>query len=748
MAPTEARLVTITGIVQGVGFRPFVYRVAHEFGVHGWVLNDTHGVRAHVEGSPLALDAFVRAIRERAPSAAQIDGIVERPVETEGHPTFAIRRSADTGSPTTRISPDLCVCDDCLRELLDPSDPRHRYTYINCTNCGPRYSIIRSLPYDRTRTTMAPWALCETCRREYEDPLDRRYHAQPTACPRCGPAYRLVLDGADVAHGPGAVEHAASMLRAGAILAIKGIGGYHLACDARAPMVVGALRERKFRKEKPFAVMARDTSSAERLVDLTEAHRTLIESVARPIVLASALEELPGVHPGVREIGVMLPYTPLHHLLFDAGAPDPLVLTSANRSNEPIAYLDDDAFEQLEGIADAFLVGERPIRRRVDDSVVGVRRRRPFLIRRSRGYAPGSVARLACDRPILAVGADLKNTIALAVGGEVFVSQHIGDLGELATDRSFRETIDDLLAMYAIDHDELVVAHDLHPQYASTRAALDLHAAQSVGVQHHEAHIASVMLEHHVLDERVVGVALDGTGYGRDGTIWGGEIFVGSVAAGFGRVDSLVPVVMPGGDAAARYPVQAASAYLGDVDPHELERDPFAFSDRFRRSRAMIDHATRCIETTSTGRLFDAVAAVCGFTRGISFEGQAAIRLEQLALGHRATGIESEAPPDLDPCRLVRAAFERRRCGVEPRVVASMFHREFADALAAVVSRHLKSESLSAVAVSGGVWQNTLLFELFSSRLAPGVRLLTNHGVPCNDGGVSAGQVALAHARG
>ena len=745
MDEVAARRVTVTGIVQGVGFRPFVYRVALELGLCGWVLNDTGGVTAHVEGDRGSLDAFAVAMRERAPAAARVDGVVSDEVGAEGFGAFEIRKSAEAGTPTTRISPDLCVCDDCLRELRDPGDPRFGYPYINCTNCGPRYSIIRSLPYDRPRTTMADWALCASCRREYEEPLDRRYHAQPTACARCGPGYRLRVDGADVAFASEAIERAARMLASGSILAIKGIGGYHLACDALNGDAVGALRTRKFRKEKPFAVMASNLASAERLAALTEAHRGLLSSVARPIVLAKALEELPGVHPGVRDVGMMLPYTPLHHLLFDGGAPDPMVLTSANRSSEPIAYRDEDAIESLGDLADGFLIGERPIQRRVDDSVAGVRMGRVFVTRRARGYAPGSVGRLEADRPILALGADLKNTVALAVGGEVFVSQHIGDLGDVRTDVAFRETIDDLLSMYAIDRDELIVAHDLHPEYVSSRIALDLPAAERVAVQHHEAHVASVLLEHGVLERRAVGIALDGTGYGRDGTIWGGEVFVGSVAEGFERVDALTSVSMPGGDAAARNPVQAAAAYLDGVDAGVLEGEPFGFPDRFRAARAMIARGTRCVASSSTGRLFDAVAAVCGFTRAISFEGQAAIWLEQLAAAHGvpdgADGVDG-----LDPRAFVAAAVERRRRGMDAGRVAALFHDEFALSLARVAERAAASSGAACVVVSGGVWQNTVLFERFAGAVSARLPVLCNREVPCNDGGVSAGQAALAAA--
>lgn len=745
MPESQARLLAITGVVQGVGFRPFVYRTAQRLNLTGWVLNDVTGVRVHAEGAPDVLDALEAALRERAPAAARVSSITVTSAEPKGFAAFEIRQSTDGGAPTTRISPDLCICDDCVREMQDRDDRRFRYPYINCTNCGPRYSIIRSLPYDRPRTTMAAWPLCNQCQGEYEDPSNRRYHAQPTACARCGPAYSLWIDGMPTAAEQDAIDEAARMLAEGMILAVKGIGGYHLACDARNRTAVTELRERKYRKEKPFAVMARDTAAALRLANMETAHIQLLESAARPIVLAPARGVLEGVHPGAREIGIMLPYAPLHHLLFRSGAPGHLVLTSANRSSEPIAYRDDDALESLDGIADAFLIGERPIQRRVDDSVVAIRRDQPFMIRRSRGYAPESVAALETDRPILAMGADLKNTIALAVGGEVFVSQHVGDLGDLETDRAYRETIEDFLTMYAVDSRDLVIAHDLHPEYVTTRIARVLPAAERTAIQHHEAHIASVLLEHNKLDDRVVGIALDGTGYGHDGTVWGGELLVGSVSSGFERARSLKPVMMPGGDAASRHPVQAAAAYLRDIAPEDMESAPFRFPSNFRQACGMVRRGTRCIASTSTGRLFDAVAAVCGFTRGVTFEGQAAIWLEHLAEHARL----STTAPALDPTAMVLSAVHRRASGLEPGAIAAAFHAELAQALASAAVRVAEIAHASTVVVSGGVWQNALLLDLFSRALPTDLRLLGNRNVPCNDGGVSVGQIALAarHAR-
>lgn len=767
----QAVRIAVRGVVQGVGFRPFVARLAHKLAVRGWVRNGADGVRIHAEGPAEAIRSFLQSLPRDAPPGAVIASIEEEPAEAAGHDAFEIIPSDGAGPPTTRISPDLCVCEECARELRDPADPRFGYPYINCTHCGPRYSIILNLPYDRGATTMRDWAMCPECARGYADPGDRRFHAQPVACPRCGPEYKLLADPratetqakAGVSGVPGMLAkadgtrhgvpgypmpEAVAMLRAGMIVAVKGLGGYHLACDARSPSAVAALRERKFRKEKPFALLVRTIEQARELAAVSPEHERLLTSPARPIVLARATHELPGVSPGNDDLGLMLPSTPLHLLLFDAGAPSPLVLTSANRSSEPIAYEDADAFERLAGLADAFLVGQRPIARRVEDSVVGVRRvggvDRPFMIRRSRGYAPLPVATLETDRPILALGADLKNAIALAVRGEVFVSQHIGDLGEVETDRAFAETIDDLLRMYAVDRRELLVAHDAHPEYASTRGAPGVGGGATRAVQHHRAHIASVLAEHGLFDERVVGVALDGTGFGDDSSIWGGEFFVGSIGAGLDRVDALAPVRMPGGDGAARFPPQALAAYLHDDESvRTLTAPPFEMPRRYADAANLVRRGVRCFETTSAGRLFDAAAAVCGFVRPISFEGQAAIWLEQLARRGRETG-EMDGG-SLDPIALLRGLVGRRQGGLSAEDCARWFHHALGGAIAVRVLELIRAHACGPAALSGGVWQNEVLLGVVAERLeGAGVRVLLNSVVPANDGGVCLGQAALA----
>lgn len=516
----DALSIRIRGVVQGVGFRPFVYRLAHEHGLAGWVLNGEEGVDILAEGAQQDLQTFVEELRRLAPPAASVESVEVRPVVTSGVTGFSIRESAGGEKPTVRISPDLPVCDPCLKELFAGGNPRFHYPYINCTDCGPRYTVILALPYDRPNTTMRDWPLDEFCAGEYHDPGNRRFHAQPVACPRCGPHYQLREENAETKGDEAAIQKSAELLRQGKIVAIKGLGGYHLACDARNVEAVNALRERKFRKEKPFAVMVPSLEVARTIVALPSAAEMLLTSVARPIVLASAKEELVGVAPDNDEIGVMLPYTPLQHLLFAAGAPEVLVMTSANRSSEPIAFSEQDAFERLDGVADAFLVGERPIARRVDDSVVRVGAYGPVVLRRSRGYAPGAVANLPTKRPVLAVGADLKNSVTLVVDGQAFVSQHIGDLDHYQAYRAFQDTIRDLVAMYEVRWEDLLLVHDAHPQYLSTSYCAALEVGARVAVQHHRAHIASVLAEHGAWNKRVLGVSFDGTGYGDDGTIW------------------------------------------------------------------------------------------------------------------------------------------------------------------------------------------------------------------------------------
>jgi hydrogenase maturation protein HypF len=740
--------IRVRGVVQGVGFRPFVYRLARANMLTGWVLNGNQGVEIHLEGVEEDLATFVREIKMRPPAAAYIAEIHVESAPCEGLGTFTIRESERLERPTVRVSPDLAICDECLAELFDASDKRYGYPYINCTNCGPRYSIIRALPYDRPNTTMRRWPMDRYCDHQYHDPINRRFHAQPVACPACGPKHSLVEGATTISNDSAAIERTAQLLGEGKIVAVKGLGGYHLACDARNPEANAALRARKFRKEKPFALMAKNVEAARSLVLLSPDAEVLLTSIARPIVLAPKKMELIGVAPENNELGVMLPYTPLHHLLFAAGAPDVLVMTSANRSSEPIAYEDHDALERLSGIADAFLIGERPIARRVDDSVTRVGTFGPMILRRARGYAPGAVAMLPTKRPILALGADLKNTVTLVVDGQAFVSQHIGDLDHYQAFRAFEETVKDLICMYDVQWCDLLIAHDCHPQYASTAHALALLCSSQRAVQHHRAHIASVLAERGEWDQTVIGVSLDGIGYGDDGTIWGGEIFVGGVQQGFDRIAHLRQAVLPGGDAAAQYPVQAAAGYLSQLDElPDMTAAPFNFGSRYQDASQLMSRGVRTFSTTSMGRLFDAAAALLGFVRETTFEGQAAIWLEQLAKGAPTTDAYPFpfASHELDFRPLLNSLIHDRIRGRSTREIARAFQRGIAQGLHTSIKSICDEHEIRTVVLSGGVFQNELLLADLKPLLEKeSLRVWTNHAVPPNDGGISLGQAALA----
>lgn len=739
--------IRVRGVVQGVGFRPFVYRLARANTLAGWVLNGDQGVEIHLEGVEQDIEAFVQEMRSKPPSAAMISAIEVEPVSCEGLDEFSIRESHHAERLTVRISPDLPVCEDCLKECLDPSDRRYLYPYINCTNCGPRYSVIHALPYDRVNTTMREWPMDAFCDSEYHDPANRRFHAQPVACPACGPDFTLSQNGFHTS-GWDAIRKTVDLLCEGKIVAIKGLGGYHLACDARNPVSNIALRERKFRKEKPFALMVKDIEVARRLVVLSPDAETLLTSLARPIVLAPAWIELEGVAPDNHDLGVMLPYTPLQHLLFAAGAPNTLVMTSANRSNEPIAYEDADALKRLSGIADAFLIGERPIARRVDDSVVRAGTFGPVILRRSRGYAPGAVATLPIERPVLALGADLKNTITLVVDGQAFVSQHIGDLSHYQAFHSFTETIKDLISMYEIDTHDLLLVHDCHPQYLSTSHAAALPVQETRAIQHHRAHLASVLAERGQWERRIVGVSFDGTGFGDDGSIWGGEIFTGSLEHGFTRAAHLRVAALPGGDSAAQFPVQAAAGFLSQIDNlPDMTQPPFNFGSRYRSSMELIRRDIRTFPTTSTGRLFDTAAALLGFVRENTFEGQAAVWLEQQA--RNSTNRDPYPFPitneSLDFRPLLEAVISDRIRGRAISEISSSFHRGVAAGLALALEQLCRGYAIDTVVLSGGVFQNELLLENTKQLLAPvGLEIWTNRAVPPNDGGISLGQAALA----
>ncbi len=739
--------------MQGVGFRPFVFGVAQRLGLAGFVGNDTEGVFIEAEGSPAALEMLFAALAGEAPPLSRVDAVTARPLAPCGETGFGIVASRALGERVVPIAPDAATCGDCLREMADPTDRRFGYPFINCTNCGPRFTIVRSTPYDRPLTTMADFVMCADCAGEYADPADRRFHAQPVCCPACGP--RLVLvdsSGRQLAGDP--VAGALDLLGQGSILAVKGLGGYHLATDATDEAAVAALRSRKHREERPFAVLVADLEAARRLVEISPAEEALLASTARPIVL---LRRRPGsgvaadVAPNSPFLGLLLPYTPLHHLL-SRGAAGPLVLTSGNVSDEPIAYLDGDARERLSPIADAFLTHDRAIHTRVDDSVARVVQGRALLIRRSRGYVPAPVpVPWAFPRPVLACGPELKNTFALGRGRAVFLSHHIGDLENYETLRSYTDGIAHFQQLFDIRPE--VVAYDLHPEYLSTKYALDVPDVRLVGVQHHHAHIVSCLADNGV-DGPVIGVAFDGLGWGEDATLWGGEFLLADRAA-FQRVAHFATVPLPGGAMAVRQPWRMAAAHLDAAYGGSPPAD-FAVTARHGRQWAdVLAAAAAGVNsplTSSVGRLFDAVSAMLGVRDTAGYEGQAAIELEHLVdpaeRGAYPAGLIDGSPLQISGGDLIRAVAEDLLVAVPAPVIAGRFHNGVIRTVVDVCSRLRRDLGVETVALSGGVFQNLVLVQGCTRSLeADGFRVLTHSRVPPNDGGISLGQAVVAAAR-
>lgn len=743
--------IRVTGIVQGVGFRPFVHSLAGELGITGFVGNDEAGVLIEAEGSPEALTAFVAALRDRAPTLAVITGITVDPLPVRGERTFTIAPSTANGQLLTLIPPDTATCADCLAELTDPTDRRYRYPFTNCTNCGPRLTIITGLPYDRPNTTMAAFPMCARCEAEYTDPSNRRFHAQPVCCPDCGPHLVFRLSTGGTASEADPVSAAATALREGAVVAIKGIGGYHLAVLARSEDAVAALRARKHREAKPFALMAPTLAAVRELCEVDDAEAAELTSRRAPIVLLRrrpGAPVAPSVAPGNPELGVMLPYTPLHHLLA-AELAEPIVLTSGNVSDEPIAYRDADAIERLGTIADAFLTHNRPIHVRVDDSVIRVVDRRPVVIRRSRGYSPEPLSLLVpASRPTLGCGAELKNTFCLARGPHAFVSHHIGDLENAETFQSFTEGIAHYTRLLDIVPE--LVAHDLHPEYMSTKYAHDLSEVELIGVQHHHAHLAACLAENGATGP-VIGIACDGLGYGTDGSLWGGEIMEVSLT-GFRRLGHLEPVPLPGGTTAIREPWRMAASWLRVVFP-DADLGDLAVArrnaERWMVVERLLESAMRLPMTTSVGRLFDAVAALTGIRDRISYEGQAAIELQHAVDGSVPDEYScSVADGVIRASDLIRSVTADVRSGVPTGVIAARFHNGLAAVLARAAVNACCETGRDTVALSGGVFQNVILLRRTSALLrAAGLRVLTHSRVPTNDAGVSYGQVAVAAAR-
>ena len=750
--------ILIEGVVQGVGFRPFVYRLAEAHRLSGSVCNVQHGVQIEAEGNREAISRFLDDLQSTSPPASH----PRRTTITWTLPrhetgTFRIDTSSAEGESALFPAPDLAVCPACLAEMHDPDARRHGYPFLNCTACGPRYTIIRALPYDRERTAMASFTMCAACREEYESVRDRRFHAEPIACPACGPSLALLDADSRALQAGDALQEAVAALRAGRIVALKGLGGYHLACDATTPEVVNELRRRKARDAKPLALMVKSLEVARELCVVSDAEADLLQSVARPIVIL-ARAPVPGgrvladgVAPRLHHLGLMLPYTPLQYVLLER-VDRPLVMTSGNRSDEPIAYEDGDAVARLSGIADVFLVHDRPIELRCDDSVTRCVDGTPLVLRRARGYVPMAISLVhEAPEPILACGGELKSVFALVRGRDVFLSQHLGDLGDERAYRGWTEAVGHLQRL--LDLAPRVVAHDLHPGYRSTAYARMLHDVRLVPVQHHHAHIASCLADNGV-DTRVIGVSWDGTGYGTDGHVWGGEFLLADLD-GFERVGSFREVAMPGGEIAIREPWRMAAVFLQAAYGEAMSDLDLAFMRRLDRtawrllSRAA-EQGLNAPLTSSAGRLFDAVASLLGLRDRVDFEAQAAMELEALSEPetdrvYAAGLLEQDGKIIVETPDVVRGVVEDILAGTATEQIGSRFHATLADVIVRTCRRLRERSGLERVALSGGVFQNVRLLRLAVDGLRrAGFQVYTHHQVPPNDGGLALGQAAIA----
>ena len=759
------RAVLVCGVVQGVGFRPFVYRLAFEEGLAGFIGNDTDGVTIEVEGPEERVEAFLDRLRAEAPPLARIDSIVARDVTAIGEVGFRIVASEVLGPVSTGIPADAATCRDCLRELLDPEDRRYGYPFLNCTNCGPRFTITRRIPYDRPQTSMARFKMCAACQAEYDDPLSRRFHAQPNACWDCGPRVWLVGADGSALSADNPVAATIDRLVAGQIMAIKGVGGFHLSVDATNQAAVMRLRERKHRYGKPLAVMVRDMEAAREVCALTAAEEALLQTAARPIVLARKRDGggiAEGVAPGIPWLGVFLPYAPLQHLLFADGRLRALVMTSANLSEEPIAIDNDEALARLGAIADAFLMHDREILQRCDDSVAAVVDGRPQLIRRARGFVPLGVELPLDAPPLLAVGGHLKNVFALARGRRVYQSQHLGDLENLTGLEFFKESLDHLMRTFEIEPETVV--HDLHPGYLSTEWAKEWARERGlplIAVQHHHAHVAGCMAEHGLRE--AIGLTLDGTGYGTDGRIWGGEVLIARLD-GFERFAHLEYVAMPGGDAAVREPWRMAFAALRaadfDVESEQIVKLLGAQASEVRVLRRMVERGINSPMTSSLGRLFDAVAAVVLNRRVVDYEAQAAIELEGIAVDEPDRFEQGDYVPELHEAeegsgsaavirtgKMWKAVLEDLWRGVPASRISARFHAGIAEGFINVAGNARIESGINQVAMSGGCMHNRRLARLLRVGLeAQGFQVFQHAQVSPGDGGLSYGQVAVAAA--
>lgn len=744
------RIIHVTGIVQGVGFRPFIFQIARRYGLYGWVFNSSAGVQIEVEGEEKALQGFFEDLTMQLPPLARIEAISVREAEPAGYESFEIRQSRAVPGEYVAIAPDVCTCADCLRELFSAGDRRYGYPFINCTNCGPRFSIIRDMPYDRPHTSMGPFPLCPECGREYHDPADRRFHAQPNACPACGPHLEF-LGGKPLQSGQGdPVALTVQALAEGKIAAIKGLGGFHLACDATKEAVVAQLRRRKHRYGKPLAVMMADLEQVRHFCELSPAEEKLLLSPRRPIVILKQRADTgmaPSVAQGLPTLGVLLPYTPVHYLLL-SGCKHPLVMTSGNISEEPLVSDNGEAIAKLADIADCFLLHNRDIVNKIDDSVTRLLAGREAVIRRARGYAPEPVLLPEQLPEILACGPEQKNTFCLTRGCQAFVSQHIGDLENLSTYEYYERMID--FYRYIFRSNPQIVAHDLHPRYLSTQYAQSLPNVRLVGVQHHHAHIAACMLENGLQDQ-VIGIACDGTGYGTDGNLWGGEFFLGSYRS-FTRLGHLKYVRMPGGEKAIKHPYRMAFGYLYSLFGEEISRfsqftDLIAGEEQLLM-RQQMDKGLNAPLTSSCGRLFDAAAALLNIGRTVRYEGEAAIRLESIIDEHvcESYNFAIEEQYLLDPAPLLAELYQDAVKGISPPVMAAKFHNTLINALTLICCRIGAATGVKTVCLSGGVFQNAYLLEGILKKLTDnGFAAYWPQKLPANDGGISLGQAMMAH---
>lgn len=749
--------IHVDGIVQGVGFRPFVYNLALKNGLRGWVRNTSSGVDIEIVGKTENLDLFLEVLQNNPPPLARIDAITINPPESLDYPDFSIVHSQSITGDFIPISPDVSICPYCQSELFDPTNRRFRYPFINCTNCGPRFSIIRDIPYDRPLTTMAHFEMCSDCAHEYSDPTDRRYHAQPIACAECGPSVVFSEKGFPTFRGEAAIQSAREALKAGKILAVKGLGGYHLACDATNPSTLDRLRERKLRSDKPFALMAFDLASIKKFVLVNREEETLLTSPQHPIVLLRKHDTnsmLDHTAPAQKYLGFMLPYTPLHLLLLEPapGFPEVLVMTSGNISEEPISYEDEEAWIRLASIADCFLTHNRPIHMRIDDSVFRVVQEKSYPIRRARGYAPDPIRINQNLSQILSCGAELKNTFALSRQKYIFLSHHIGDLENLETLDSFISGIQHYRKLFRIEPE--AVAVDLHPDYLSTRYGVNEACEKNlplIRVQHHHAHLAACLADNNLrFDEPAIGLIFDGTGYGTDGHIWGGEVLIGDYHH-FERRFHLQEVPLPGGDSAIRNPSKIALAYLHAAGIDWREEYPpvsqYGSSDLNILKQQLI-HNLNCVPTSSMGRLFDAVSSLLGIRHHVTYEGQAAIELENLVDPDEnrsySIGIDENVISSLE---LIPQILKDFRNGVHPGAISARFHNTLAE-ISLEACNIIRSETgIMHVALSGGVWQNmTLLTKTMERLKSSGFVVLIHHQVPANDGGIALGQILIAEA--